>query len=136
MWVSAADCEARREMVGEKTPLPDAPGQEGADDEITFSEQETDRNCRAGAEDWFVSDAWPIRDLGQPTDGFALPRMPAQRSQNFVLILPVERAAATAALGCPPRGPGPCSEYGRLIRRYWRDAAIFCAICREPLNGR
>ncbi|MFC9245114.1 hypothetical protein ACFT7S_14120 [Streptomyces sp. NPDC057136] len=44
-WVSAADCERWREMVGEKTPLPEAPGQE-EDDELTFAEQEIDRNCR------------------------------------------------------------------------------------------
>lgn len=135
MWVSAADCERWREMVGEKTPLPVAPGQE-EDDEITFAEQEIDRNCRAGEEGWFVSDARPIRDLGQPTGGFTLPRMPAQRSGNPTLILPVERAAASAALGCPPWELGPCAECGQLMRRYGRDTAMFCGVCREALNSR
>ncbi|MFC5956009.1 hypothetical protein ACFP51_16495 [Streptomyces pratens] len=135
LWVSAADCERWRETVGEKTPLPEAPGQEG-DDELTFAEQEIGRNCRAGEEGWFVSDARPIRDLGQPTGGFTLPRMSAQRSRNPMLILPVERAAASAALGCPPWELGPCAECGQLMRRYGRDAAMFCGVCRELLNGR
>ncbi|MGQ4484699.1 hypothetical protein ACN6LM_005223 [Streptomyces sp. SAS_281] len=41
MWVSAADRERWREMVGEKTSLPVASGQE-EDDEITFAEQKID----------------------------------------------------------------------------------------------
>ncbi|WP_406013965.1 hypothetical protein OG520_19155 [Streptomyces sp. NBC_00984] len=135
MWVSATDCERWREMVGEKTPLPEAPEQE-EDDEITFAEQEIDRNCRAGEEAWFVSDARPIRDLAQPTGGFTLPRMPAQRSGNPTLISPVERAAASAAVGCPPWDLGPCAGCDQLVRRYGRDAAMFCGVCRALLNGR
>lgn len=135
MWVSATDCERWREMVGEKTPLPQAPGLE-EDDEITFAEQEIDRNCRAGEEGWFVSDTRPVRDLGQPTGGFTLPQMPTQRSGAPTLILPVERAAASAALGCPPWELGPCAECGQLMRRYGRDAAMFCGVCRALLNGR
>lgn len=135
MWVPAADCERWREIVGEKTPLPEVPEQEG-DDEIAFAEQEIDRRCRAGEEGWFVSDPRPLRDLGQPTGGFTLPRMPPQRSRSPLLITPVERAAASAALGCPPWELGPCSECGQLMRRYGRDAAMFCGVCRALLNGR
>ncbi|MGW3060782.1 hypothetical protein ACWC98_33360 [Streptomyces goshikiensis] len=135
MWVPAADCERWREIVGEKTPLPEAPEQEG-DDEITFAEQEIDRRCRAGEEGWFVSDPRPIRDLGQPTGGFTLPRMPPQRYRNPLLITPVERVAASAALGCPTWELGPCSECGQVMRRYGRDAAMFCGVCRALLNGR
>ncbi|MER5932758.1 hypothetical protein [Streptomyces sp. NPDC002054] len=134
MWVPSADCERWRELIGEEEPLPDFPVQEG-DDEITFAEQEVDRTCRAGEEGWFVSDARPIRDLGQPTGGFTLARMPAQRSRNPMLITAVERAAASAALGCPPWELGPCSECGQLMRRYGRDAAMFCRVCRAVLNG-
>ncbi|MFJ5684297.1 hypothetical protein [Streptomyces sp. NPDC093099] len=135
MWMSAADCDRWWEMAGEKTPLPEVPQQEEGD-EVTFAEQEIDRNCRAGEEGWTVSDARPIRDLGQPTGGFTLPRMPTRRSRNPMLILPVERSAAAAALCCPPWELGPCSECGQLMRRYGRDAAMFCGVCRELLNGR
>ncbi|MFE4371823.1 hypothetical protein ACFRMN_27070 [Streptomyces sp. NPDC056835] len=134
MWVPSADCRRWRELIGEKELLLDAPAQE--DDEITFAEQEIDRTCWAGEEGWFVSDARPIRDLGQPTGGFTLPRMPTQRSRKPMLIIAVERAAASAALGCPPWELGPCAECGQLMRRYGRDAALCCAVCRAVLNGR
>ncbi|MEU4265131.1 hypothetical protein [Streptomyces sp. NPDC025273] len=42
-----------------------------------------------------------IRDLGQPTGGFTPAWMPAQRAKSPLLITPIERAAASAALGCP-----------------------------------
>lgn len=134
MWVPAADCERWREIVGEKTPLPEVPQRDG-DDAITFAEQEIDRRCRAGEEGRFVSDARPIRDLGQPTGGFTLPRMPPQRSRNPMLITPVERAAVSAALGCPPWELGACSQCGQLMRRYGLDAAMICGVCRASLNG-
>ncbi|MDT0453423.1 hypothetical protein [Streptomyces hesseae] len=134
MWVPAADCRLWQEMTGQTDPLPTAEPQE-QDDEITFAEQEIDRTCRAGEEGRFVSDARPVRDLGQPTGGFTLARMPAQRIMS-PLITPVERAAASAALGCPPWELGPCAECGQLMRRYGRDAAMFCSVCRAVLNGR
>ncbi|MFC5073347.1 hypothetical protein ACFPN0_17565 [Kitasatospora cinereorecta] len=74
--------------------------------------------------------------LGQPTGGFTLPRMPAQRSRHPTLILSVERAAASAALGCPAWELGPCLGCDQLMRRYGRDAAMFCGVCRALLNGR
>ncbi|GAA1896814.1 hypothetical protein GCM10009837_18620 [Streptomyces durmitorensis] len=77
MWVGADDCEIWRELDGEKEPLPVAPEQE-----------EDDR----------ISEARPIRDLGQPTGGLTLPRMPLQRSVKPMLITSVERAAASAAV--------------------------------------
>ncbi|MEV5596401.1 hypothetical protein [Streptomyces sp. NPDC052496] len=135
MWVPAADCERWQALVGEKVPLPLAPVQE-EDDEITFAEQEIDRMCRAGEEGQFGSDARPIRDMGQPTGGVTLPRMPVQHSRTSTLITFVERAAASAALGCPPWELGPCAECGQLMRRYGRNAAMFCAVCRAVLNGR
>ncbi|MFI9239213.1 hypothetical protein [Streptomyces sp. NPDC053079] len=135
MWVPAADCRLWQEMTGQTDPLPTAEPQE-QDDEITFAEQEIDRTCRAGEEGWFVSDARPVRDLGQPTGGFTLARMPAQRIMSPLLITPVERAAASAALACPPWELGPCAECGQLMRRYGRDAAMFCSVCRAVLNGR
>ncbi|MFJ8190888.1 hypothetical protein ACIQ8D_14120 [Streptomyces sp. NPDC096094] len=135
MWVPADDCELWRELVGEKAPLPVAPEQE-EDDQITFAEQDIDRACRAGEEGWFISDARPIRDLGQPTGGYTLPRMPLQRSVKPSLITSVERAAASAALGCPPWELGLCAGCGQLMRRHGRHAAMYCAICRSELNGR
>ncbi|WP_237295701.1 MULTISPECIES: hypothetical protein [Streptomyces] len=101
MWVSADDSALWQELIGEKTPLPAAPAEE-EDDVISFAEQEIDRACRAGEEGWFASDGRPIRDLDQPTDGFTLPRTPVQRSRDPLQITIVERAAASAALGCPP----------------------------------
>jgi hypothetical protein len=135
MWVPAGDCELWRELVGEKAPLPVAPELE-EDDQITFADQEIDRKCRAGEEGWFVSDARPIRDLGQPTGGVTLPRMPLQRSVKPTLITSVERAAASAALGCPPWELGLCAGCGQLMRRHGRNAAMYCAVCRAELNGR
>ena len=135
MWVPADDCELWRELVGEKAPLPVAPEQE-EDDQITFAEQEIDRTCRAGEEGWFVSDARPIRDLGQPTGGYTLPRMPLQRSVKPSLITSVERAAASAALGCPTWELGLCAGCGQLMRRHGRYAAMYCAACRSELNDR
>lgn len=135
MWVPADDCELWRELVGEKTPLPVAPEQE-EDDQITFAEQEIDRSCRAGEEGWFVSDTRPIRDLGQPTGGYTLPRMPLQRSVKPSLITSVERAAASAALGCPPWELGLCAGCRQLMRRHGRHAVMYCAVCRVELNGR
>ncbi|MDX2698387.1 competence protein CoiA family protein [Streptomyces ipomoeae] len=101
MWVSVDDRALGQELIGEKTPLPTAPA-EDEDDVITFAEKEIDRTCRAGEEGWFVSDGRPIRDLDQPTGGFTLPRMSVQRSRDPMRITTVERAAASAALGCPP----------------------------------
>ncbi|MEH0521162.1 MULTISPECIES: competence protein CoiA family protein [Streptomyces] len=135
MWVPADDCELWRELVGEKAPLPVAPELE-EDDQITFADQEIDRTCRSGEEGWFVSDARPIRDLGQPTGGVTLPRMPLQRSVKPTLITSVERAAASAALGCPPWELGLCAGCGQLMRRHGRYAAMYCAVCRAELNGR
>ncbi|MER5413979.1 hypothetical protein [Streptomyces virginiae] len=135
MWVPSADCKRWRELIGEMEPRPGAPAQD-EDDEITFAEQEIDRTCRACEEGWFISDARPIHDLGQPTGGFTLPRMAAQRSRNPMLITAVERAAASVALGCLTWELGPCAECGQLMRRYGRDAAMFCGVCRVVLNGR
>lgn len=135
MWVPAGDCELWRELVGEKAPLPVAPELE-EDDQITFADQEIDRTCRAGEEGRFVSDARPIRDFGQPTGGVTLPWMPLQRSVKPTLITSVERAAASAALGCPPWELGLCAGCGQLMRRHGRYAAMYCAVCRAELNGR
>ncbi|MFB7913842.1 hypothetical protein [Streptomyces sp. NPDC056061] len=103
---------------------------------ITFAEQEIDRSCRAGEEGWFVSDGRPARDLDRPTGGFTLPRMPVQRSCGPMRITTVERAAASAALGCPPWELGLCAGCGQLMRRYGRNAAMYCNVCRAVLNGR
>ncbi|MFF5961992.1 competence protein CoiA family protein [Streptomyces luteogriseus] len=135
MWVPADERMQWEEIVGERTPLPSASVKED-DDVITFAEQEIDRSCRAGEEGWFVSDARPLRDLGQPTGGFTLPRMPVQGSRDPMRITPVERAAASAALGCPMWELGPCAGCGQLMRRYGRYAAMYCRVCRSVLNGR
>jgi hypothetical protein len=135
MWVSADDRTLWEEIVGERTPLPSSSANED-DDVITFAEQEIDRTCRAGEEGWFVSDARPIRDLGQPTGGITLPRMPVQGSRDPMRITPVERAAASAALGCPMWELGPCAGCGQLMRRYGRYVAMYCRVCRAVLNGR
>ncbi|MFJ9853262.1 hypothetical protein [Streptomyces sp. NPDC101150] len=135
MWVPVADCELWEELVGEAEPLADARAQESGD-EITFAEDEIDRQCRAGEEGRFVSDARPVRDLDRPTGGLTLPRMPLRQARNPVLITSVERAAASAALGCPSWELGPCAECGQLMRRYGRNAAMFCGVCRAALNGR
>lgn len=135
MWVPSADCTRWRELIGEKELLRGDPVQE-EDDEVTFAEQEIDRTCRAGEEGRFVSDGRPIRDLGQPTGGFTLPRIPEQPSRNPMLITAVERTAASAALGCLPWELGPCAGCGQLMRRYGRDAAVYCAVCRAVLNVR
>ncbi|MFI8943414.1 hypothetical protein [Streptomyces syringium] len=135
MWVPVADCRLWQEMTGRTDPLSTAEPQE-RDDEITFAEQEIDRKCRAGEEGRFVSDARPVRDLGRPTGGFTLARMPTRRAGGPLLITPVERAAASTALGCSPWELGPCAECGQLMRRYGRDAAMFCSACRAVLNGR
>ncbi|MFG3130522.1 hypothetical protein ACGFZU_22815 [Streptomyces tendae] len=124
MWVSADDRALRQELIGERTPLPTAPD-EDADDVITFAEQEVDRTCRAGEEGWFVSDGRPVRGLDQSTGGFTLPRMPVKRSRDPMRITTVERAAASAALGCPPWEPvrpqralvGNCNPNCNLQRR-------------------
>ncbi|NHI08652.1 hypothetical protein STPH2_4017 [Streptomyces sp. KO7888] len=135
MWVPADDRMLWEEIVGERTPLPPAPAEED-DDVITFTAQEIDRTCRAGEEGRFVSDARLLRDLGQPTGGFTLPRMPVQGSHEAMRITPVERAAASAALGCPTWELGPCAGCGQLMRRYGRYAAMYCKVCRAVLNGR
>ncbi len=135
MWVSADDRALWQELIGEKAPLPTAPA-EDEDDVITFAEQEIDRTCRAGEDGWFVSDGRPLRDLDQPTGGFTLPRMPVQRSRDPMRITDVERAAASAALGCPPWELGLCAGCGQLMRRYGRNAAMYCNVCRAALNGR
>ncbi|MFI0220152.1 hypothetical protein [Streptomyces lydicus] len=64
MWVPTAHCALGQEIVGEKISLPTTPV-EDEDDEITFSEEEIDRTCRAGEDGWSGSDARPIRDLDQ-----------------------------------------------------------------------
>lgn len=135
MWVSADDRALWQELVGEKTPLPTVPA-EDEDDSITFAEQEIDRICRAGEEGWFVSDGRPLRDLDQPTGGFTLSRLPIQRSHDLMRITPVERAAASVALGCPPWELGACAGCGQLMRRYGRNAVMYCSVCRAVLNGR
>ncbi len=135
MWVSAADRALWEEIVDEKTPLPAVPAEED-DDVITFAEQEVDRTCRAGEDSWFISDARPLRDLDQPTGGFTLPRLPAQRSSDPTRITPVERAAASAALGCPPWELGLCAGCSQMMRRYGQNAAMYCNVCRAVLNGR
>ncbi|MCX2922086.1 hypothetical protein [Streptomyces sp. NEAU-W12] len=101
MRVSADDRVLWQELIGEEAPVPTAPA-EDEDDVMTFAEQEIDRTCRAGEGGRFVSDGRPFRDLDQPTGGFTLPRMPVQRSRDPMRITDVERAAASAALGCPP----------------------------------
>ncbi|MFD3753293.1 hypothetical protein ACFWVT_24275 [Streptomyces cyaneofuscatus] len=116
-------------------PLPTAPVEED-DDVITFAEQEIDRSCRAGEASWFASDARPLRDLAQPTGGFTLPRMPAPRPNDSTRITPVERAAASAALGCPPWEPGLCAGCRQVMRRYGLNAAMYRNVCRAALNGR
>ncbi|MEU0378466.1 hypothetical protein ABZ093_14370 [Streptomyces cyaneofuscatus] len=135
MWVSAADRALWEEIVDEKTPLPTTPADED-DDVITFAEQEIDRNCRTGEDGWFASDARPLRDLAQPTGGFTLPRLPAQRPSDSTRITPVERAAASAALGCPPWELGLCAGCRQMMRRYGPNAAMYCNACRATLNGR
>lgn len=135
MWVSAADRALWEEIVNEKTPLPAVPAVED-DDVITFAEQEVDRTCRAGEDSWFISDARPLRDLDQPTGGFTLPRLPAPRSSDPTRIAPVERAAASAALGCPPWELGMCAGCSQMMRRYGQNAAMYCNVCRAVLNGR
>ncbi|WP_162929197.1 hypothetical protein [Streptomyces sp. YIM 130001] len=134
MRVTATDRDLWKELVGEKKSLPVPEQEEG--DETTFADQEIDRTCRAGDEGWFVSDSRPIRDLGQPTGGFTLPRMPARHSERPMLITSVERAAAAAALGCTVWELGPCAECGQLMRRYGRNAGRVCAVCRALLNRR
>lgn len=108
MWVPAANRRLWRALVGEKIPLPVAPEPE-MDDQITFAEEEIDRTCPVGEERWFVSDARPVRDLGQCTGGVTLPRMLLQQSVKPTLITSVERVAASAALGCPPWELGLCA---------------------------
>lgn len=135
MWVSAADRALWEEIVNEKTPLPAVPAEED-DDVITFAEQEVDRTCRAGEDSWFISDARPLRDLDQPTGGFTLPRLPVQCSSDPTRITPVERAAASAALGCPPWELGLCTGCSQMMRRYGQNAAMYCNVCRAALNGR
>ncbi|MFC9031212.1 hypothetical protein [Streptomyces arboris] len=103
---------------------------------ITFAEQEIDRSCRAGEDSWSVSDARPLRDLAQPTGGFTLPRLPPQRPSTSTWITPVERAAASAALGCPPWELGLCAGCDQMMRRYGPNAAMYCNVCRATLNGR
>ncbi|MEU9603941.1 hypothetical protein [Streptomyces sp. NPDC048057] len=135
MWVSADDRALWQELIGEKTPLPTA-STEDEDDAITFAEQEVDRTCRAGEEGWFVSDGRRLRDLDRPTGGFTLPRMPVQPSGTPMRITTVERAAASAALGCPPWELGLCAGCAQMMRRYGRNAAMYCTPCRTALNGR
>ncbi|MFD0034211.1 hypothetical protein ACWGDS_41945 [Streptomyces sp. NPDC055059] len=110
MWVTSDDRALWQELIAEKTTLPTAPA-EDEDDVITFAEREIDRTCRAGEEGWFISDGRPIRDIDQPAAGFALPRMPVQRSLGPMRITTVERAAASAALGCPPWKLGLCAGW-------------------------
>ncbi|RST16276.1 hypothetical protein E2C00_11850 [Streptomyces sp. WAC05374] len=62
--------------------------------------------------------------------------MPVQRSCEPVWITAVERAAASAALGCPPWELGLCAGCSQLMRRYGRNAAMYCNACRSVLNGR
>lgn len=54
--------------------------------------------------------------------------MPVQRSRDPMRITIVERAAASAALGCPPWGLGLCAGCGQLMRRYGRNAAMYCNV--------
>ncbi|MFD3413457.1 hypothetical protein [Streptomyces cyaneofuscatus] len=135
MWVSAADRALWEEIVDEKAPLPTTPVEED-DDVITFAEQEIDRSCRVGEDSWFVSDARPLRDPAQPTGDFTLPRPPAPRPSDSTRITPVERAAASAALGCPPWELGLCAGCRQMMRRYGTNAAMYCNVCRATLNGR
>lgn len=135
MWVSADDRARWEELVGERTPLPAIPAQE-EDDVITFAEREIDRTCRAGEEGGFAADTRPVRDLDQPTGGFTLPRMPVQRPRDLMRITDAERVAASHALGCPPWELGPCAGCGQLMRRYGRNAAMYCRTCRALLNSR
>jgi hypothetical protein len=135
MWVSAADRALWEEMAGERSSPPAALAPED-DDLITFAEQEIDRTCRAGEEGSFVSNPRPVRDYSQPTGGLTLPRMPIRRPRDPMRITHVERAAASAALGCRPWELGPCAGCGQLMRRYGRFAAMYCRPCRDLLNGR
>lgn len=135
MWVPSSDCQTWRELTGQWEPLP-GPQEQETDDEITFSEQEIDRTCRAGEEGQFRSDARPVRDLGQPTGGLTLARVPAQRSRRATWITAVERAAAASALGCPPWEVGPCLRCSQVMRRYGRNAAMACGSCRAEANPR
>ncbi len=40
------------------------------------------------------------------------------------------------ALGCPLWELGLCAGCGQLMRRYGRNAAMYCNVCRSALNGR
>ncbi|MFK0261010.1 hypothetical protein ACIQU1_06680 [Streptomyces angustmyceticus] len=130
--------------MANRRSIPDAvvtgsggPAPAGEDDDlVTFAEQEIDRTCRAGEGNGFPSDARPLRDLGRPTGGFTLPCLPARRSSDPTRITPVERAAASAALGCPPWELGPCAGCTQMMRRYGQNAAMCCNVCRAVLNGR
>ncbi|MFF9402412.1 hypothetical protein [Streptomyces sp. NPDC014744] len=62
--------------------------------------------------------------------------MPVRRSRDLVRIITVERAAASAAAGCPPWELGLCAGCGQLMRRYGRNAAMYCNVCRSVLKGR
>ncbi len=135
MWVPRTDCRTWRELTGQWDPLPKVQEQEG-DDAITFSEQEIDRSCRAGEEGRFRSDPRPVRDLGQPTGGFTMARMPVRRKRSATWITQVERSAAAAVLGCPPWEVGPCTRCTKLMRRYGRDAAMACNDCRASTTPR
>ncbi|MFB7282399.1 hypothetical protein ACFCZV_35435 [Streptomyces hydrogenans] len=62
--------------------------------------------------------------------------MPVQGSRDPMRITTVERAPASAALGCPPWELGLCAGCGQLMRRYGWNAAMYCNVCRSVLNGR
>lgn len=135
MWVSADDCRVWQELTGRSSPLPTSAPRE-RDEWTTFAEQEVVRTCSAGEEGRHVGDTRPPRDPGQPTGGLTLARMPIRRATGPLLITPVERAAASAALGCRAWELGPCAECGQLMRRYGRGAAMVCNVCRAVLNAR
>lgn len=62
--------------------------------------------------------------------------MPVQRSCGPMRITTVERGAASAALAFSPWELGLCAGCGQMMRRYGRNAAVYCNVCRSVLNGR
>jgi hypothetical protein len=64
------------------------------------------------------------------------PPIPVPADPRPMLITSVERVAASAALGYTLGELEPCAECGQLMRRYGRNAAMHCGVCRAALCGR
>lgn len=133
MWVTATDRQLWEDLAGQPTPLPEAAPPD-PDDTITFAENELDRTCRAGQDSDVRSDPLVPRDLAQPTGGITLPLIPSSprgQRRSPAYLTDAERAAAAAAIGCPPWELGPCVNCTQLIRRYGRNAPMACPQCRS-----